>query len=198
MSRHCTHPQPHADRSGLSCRLPCLLCVVLSSDRRFYSRQFAVQLAVYLIAPKAPLVSMHVYCRGRVLWTRARPRRISGRQDGPIASVIERGWQGNYFLGVGDVRARPTGVGSEVTQSAPTASGQPINALRFLSSGRYVHVNINACARVDAMCRRQFRPGPATPGAVIATTLANTSTWRTWTSRQYVSDENWRSQRDCH
>lgn len=130
--------------------------------------------------------------------TRATPphQRPSGRAD--IAPVIERGWQGNYFLGVGDVRARPTGVGSEVTQSAPTASGQPINALRFLSSGRYVYVGINACARVDETCRRQLRPGPATPGAVIATTLANTSTWRTWTSRQYVTDENWRSHCDCH
>lgn len=75
-----------------------------------------------------------MYRRGRVLVnTRAtRPRHLAVRTEHPIASVIERGWQGNYFLGVGDVRAphgggvRGHAVGSNRLRTANQRSTLPV------------------------------------------------------------------------
>lgn len=148
--------------------------------------------------------------------------RRGGRGEGLSDSVgyrAARGWQGNYFLGVGDVRAPHEGGvrGHAVGFNPPP--GQPINALRFLSSGRYpgacacTRIYINACARGVRTCRLQLRGGRPTPGGRCNRddTLANTSTWtRTpfllllvllallfLRPRALVTDENC-SQRDCH
>lgn len=110
----------------------------------------------------------------------------------PIASVIERGWQGNYFLGVGDVRAphgggvRGHAVGSDRLRTANQRSTLPV------FGGDTVHVGISTrvCARVP---RRHACSGCDVPpiARLVPTnsrcgnrddTLANTSTC-TWTCR---------------
>lgn len=97
------------------------------------------------------------------------------RMGRPIASVIERGWQGNYFLGVGDVRAphgggvRGHAVGSNRLRTANQRSTLPVFGANTL------HVDINACATGRHACGCDVSPIAAatsqlTPGAVIATT----------------------------
>lgn len=118
-------------------------------------------------------------------WTRARPgsRVRTGR---PIASVIERGWQGNYFLGVGDVRAphggwvRGHAVGCNRLRTANQRSTLPVfggdTCMRISTRARGWH----ACGcDVPPIARS----GPTNSRCGNRDdTLANTSTW-TWTSR---------------